>query len=92
MGTLILPASAVVYLEVAPIIYSVERHADYFALMQPVWLALQNKQITVVTSELTLLETLVAPLKNNNAALVAAYENSLTKFENAMAFIGLKTA
>ena len=66
------------YLDAAPVIYSVERHADYWALMLPVWAEAKRGGCEIVTSELTLLETLVMPLKRSAANLIAAYENLLT--------------
>lgn len=69
------------YLDTAPIIYSVEKHVDYLALMHPVWLASQRGEISLITSELTLLETLVAPIKNGNHSLAAAYERILIATE-----------
>lgn len=78
MGTLNLPGTGVVYLDTAPIIYSVERHPNYWALLQPLWAASQTGQIVPATSALTLLETLVLPLKQGNSALVTDYEDILT--------------
>jgi len=62
----------------------VEKHADYWALMQPVWATSQAGQISVIVSELALLETLVAPLKQTDALLITAYERLLTKTEVRM--------
>lgn len=84
MGAISLPPSGVVFLDAAPVIYSVEKHADYWALMQAVWQASQAGQIRVVVSELALLETLVAPLRHADTQLVAAYEQLLTKTEVRM--------
>jgi predicted nucleic acid-binding protein len=81
VGTINLPSSGVIYLDTAPIIYSVEKHHDYWVLMQPVWKAAQTKQIKIIVSELALLEMLVAPLKNQDIILTAAYEQLLTKTE-----------
>ena len=78
MGSLNLPASGMVYVDTAPIIYTVERHADYEALLLPLWTALDAKTIEVVTSELTLLETLVKPLRDEDQALAEDYERLLT--------------
>ncbi len=78
MGTLSVPASGVVYLDTAPIIYTVERHIDYEALLLPLWTALDGRAVEVVTSELTLLETLVKPLRDGNHALAGDYEKILT--------------
>ena len=74
MGELNFPASARVYLDTAPIIYSVERHADYWQLLLKLWVSAQAREIEVVTSELTLLETLVQPIRENNQTLISAYE------------------
>jgi predicted nucleic acid-binding protein len=43
-----------------------------------IWMLLDEGDIEVVTSELTLLETLVQPLKNSDDDLVNAYEELLT--------------
>lgn len=46
-------------------------------MLEPLWDELKAGQIIVVSSELILLETLVVPLRNNDADLIAAYENIL---------------
>jgi hypothetical protein len=51
MGTLSLPNGGRVYVDTAPIIYSVERKADYETLLQPVWDAMDAGALQVVTSE-----------------------------------------
>ena len=78
MGRLMLPASGVVYVDTAPIIYTVERHADYESLLLPLWTAVENQTLRVVTSELTLLETLVKPLRDGDTLLARDYEMLLT--------------
>lgn len=79
MGQLSFPPLAKVYLDTAPIIYSVEKHADFWQILIPLWNALKAKEIEVFTSQLTLLETLVQPIRQNNKSLIAAYESLLTK-------------
>lgn len=79
MGQLSFPPLAKVYLDTAPIIYSVEKHHDYWQILISLWNALKAKEIEVFTSQLTLLETLVQPIRQNNQPLVAAYESLLTK-------------
>ncbi len=69
-----IPSSGLVYLDANAIIYSVEKHPIYWPLIQPVWLAAKGKANEIVSSELTLLETLVGPLQAGNAALATAYE------------------
>jgi len=77
MGSLTIPASGTIYVDTAPIIYTVERHPDYESLLLPLWAAADARSLTVVTSELTLLETLVKPLRDNNQPLVDDYEKVL---------------
>jgi len=77
MGSLTLPASGLVYLDTNSVIYTVEKHPAYGSLLQPLWLAAQAKTIEVVSSELTLMETLVGPLKNGDKTLEHAYEQAL---------------
>jgi predicted nucleic acid-binding protein len=74
MGSLTLPASGLVYVDTTTVIYTVERLPTYWPLLQPLWLAAQTRSIGVVTSELTLMESLVGPLKNGDPALEAAFE------------------
>ena len=72
---------AKVYLDTSPIIYSVEKHIDYWQLLTTLWQSLKSQEIEVFTSELTLLETLVQPIKQNNQTLISAYESLLTTTE-----------
>ncbi len=81
MGALSLPASGAVYVDTATVIYSVEKHADYWPLLRPLWEASKAGQIEVIGSELLLLETLVGPLKHGDAQLAATYEQLLTASE-----------
>lgn len=78
MGQLSFPPAAKVYLDTAPVIYSVEKHADYWQILLSLWQSLKAREIEIFTSELTLLETLVQPIKQNNQTLVSAYESLLT--------------
>lgn len=78
MGQLSFPLNAKVYLDTSPVIYSVEKHADYWQILVSLWQSLKAREIEVFTSELTLLETLVQPIKQNNQTLMTAYESLLT--------------
>lgn len=78
MGRLTFPRGSRVYLDTAPIIYGVEEHEFYWPVLQPLWALLENGEIEVVTSELSVLETLVLPLRNQNADLITGYETLLT--------------
>ena len=52
MGTLILPASGLVYLDANPIIYTVEKHPVYGPLLQPVTTALEAASVLFVSNDL----------------------------------------
>jgi predicted nucleic acid-binding protein len=67
-----------VYVDTAIVIYSVEFNPDYWQLLQPLWAKLQASEISIVSSELTLMESLVVPLRNGNTILIDAYEQLLS--------------
>jgi predicted nucleic acid-binding protein len=77
MGRLIIPENAHIYVDTAPVIYSVESHPEYVELLQPLWVQLHTHSITVISSELLWLETLVSPYKDNNQPLVKVYTEVL---------------
>jgi len=81
VGSLSLPASSVVYIDTAPLIYSVEKHPEYESSLRPLWAASKSGEIQVITSELALLETLVGPLKHGDSALANVYTELLTATE-----------
>ncbi|MHB1560657.1 MAG: type II toxin-antitoxin system VapC family toxin [Isosphaeraceae bacterium] len=75
MGSLILPTSGPVYADAQIFLDSVEKHPTYAPALRPVWEAVAQGVFEVVTSELTLLETLVGPMKQGDPSLEADYEN-----------------
>ena len=58
MGSLILPSFGPVYADAQIFIYSVEKHPTYAPVLRPLWEAVARGDLEVVSSELTLLETL----------------------------------
>jgi len=78
MGQLILPDGAIIYVDTAVVIYSVEFNPFYWQLLQPLWARLQANQLQIITSELTILETLVVPLRMQNTVLINAYDQLLS--------------
>jgi len=74
MGSLTVPSSGLVYFDTNPVIYSVEKNPAYWPLLEPVWQAAKPGRVEIVSSELTLMETLVGPLKSGDSALAQAYE------------------
>ncbi len=77
MGTLAIPDSSLVYVDTAIVIYSVEKVPDYFSALEPLWLRLKVGTLKMISSELTLMETLVLPLRNKRFDLIRAYESLL---------------
>lgn len=77
MGQLTLPASGTVYVDTNAVIYRVERIEPYLTASAPLWDALDAGLVSVVTSELTLLEVLVKPLRDGNTALTSLYRTVL---------------
>ncbi len=65
-------------LDAAIFIYFIERHADYRPVVRPVFEAIDQGRLQGVTSAVTLLETLVKPLRAGDATLATRYEELLT--------------
>lgn len=61
MGSLALPAAGSVYLDANGFIYSVKRVAPYVVVLDAFWRDIRARGLSVLTSELTLLETLGSP-------------------------------
>lgn len=79
MGSLTLPLGSNVYVDAQIAIYTIERFPKYSGILQPMWIGAQAGEFTVVSSERTLLETLVLPLRNRNTALASDFENLWTR-------------
>jgi len=81
MGALILPPSGSVYVDTNTVIYTVEKIEPYKLFLDSLWTAAQSGQVSIITSDLTWLETLVKPIRDNNAVLEASYRAFLTARE-----------
>jgi len=81
MGALILPPSGSVYVDANSVIYAVEKIEPYRSFLAPLWPEAQAGQLSIVTSELTWLETLVKPMRDGNAALELLFRAFLTARE-----------
>jgi predicted nucleic acid-binding protein len=77
MGQLTPPSSGTVYVDTNAVIYRVECIEPYFTAAARLWDALDRGLAAVATSELTLLETLVKPLRTGNAVLATLFRNVL---------------
>jgi predicted nucleic acid-binding protein len=78
MGQLAPNNGDTIYIDSAIVIYTLEGNSNYLAALEPLWEQFQAGNIELMTSELTLMEVLVQPLKKNNATLVTDYEKLLT--------------
>lgn len=62
-------------------IYAVEKIEPYCSFLAPLWPAAQAGRVSIVTSELTWLETLVKPMRDGNTALELLFRAFLTARE-----------
>jgi hypothetical protein len=69
MGSLALPSSGFVYTDSDIIIYSVETQPVYWPVLQPLWQAAKAGALSIISSELALMETLIAPLRSGDTVL-----------------------
>lgn len=69
MGILTIPDSGPVYVDANCVIYSIEKIDPFASMLAPLWEAASIGRINILTSELTLLETLVKPFGDANQAL-----------------------
>lgn len=77
MGQLSLPDSAKIYIDTVIVIYTIEVNPNYWQLLQPLWQKFQSGQIELITSELTLMESLVVPFRQGNTNLIDTYDQLL---------------
>ena len=66
MGPLTLPTHGSVYLDANGFIYSVERIEPYRTLLEPMWRQARAGEFDVASSDITVLETLVKPLREGD--------------------------
>lgn len=81
MGTLTLPDNGPIYLDACGFIYSVERIEPYRRLMAPMWQQAATGQLTIVTSELSVMETLVKPLRDGDEVLQRYFQELFNSTE-----------
>ncbi len=77
MGPLSLPDQGTVYADAQVFIYAVEKRPPYCDWLRPLWEQADAGQLRIATSELSLLEVLVRPLRDGDAELVHAYREVL---------------
>ncbi len=77
MGSIEVPNSGTVYVDTVAIIYALEEFKDYKPILAPFWEASESGRLTLITSELALMEVLVGPLKSGRRDLQKTYEKAL---------------
>ena len=62
-----------VMIDTSPLIYYIEKHKQYFAVVKSIFTKIDNYEIASITSTITLIEVLVHPKKKFNLALEKQY-------------------
>ena len=78
MGAMTLPTSGVLCIDANIVIYTVEKHPRYSSFLRPLWSSVAAGQVSIVVSELVLLETLVGPYRAGRKQLANDYETFFT--------------
>ena len=73
MGPLALPSAGLVYLDASGLIYSVERVEPYRTMLDPMWQAAEDGNLTIVSSPVLMIEALVKPLRDGNTEIELQY-------------------
>jgi predicted nucleic acid-binding protein len=72
----------VIGLDTAPFIYYIEQNISYIDMLRLLFRAIERGEITVVTSVMTLLETLVQPVRKGDTKLADQYRDLLFRTKN----------
>ena len=83
MGPLTLPTHGPVYLDANGFIYSVERVEPYRTLLEPMWQQARAGEFDVASSDITVLETLVKPLREGERLSVRTTRGTPPSSHNA---------
>jgi predicted nucleic acid-binding protein len=82
MGSLSYPLSDPVYVDANILIYTVERVQPHVGTLRAFWRWTNAQGLVVLTSELTVLESLVGPLKAGNQGLTTRFRRLLFQSAN----------
>jgi predicted nucleic acid-binding protein len=74
VGSLIVPAAGTVYVDTQVIIYTVQNHPVYAPLLKSLWQSQSDGHVKVATSQLSLMECLIGPLRWKDGQLLADFE------------------
>ena len=81
MGPLTLPTHGPVYLDANGFICSVERVEPYRTLLEPMWRQARTGDFEVVSSDITVLETLVKPLREGDEVVKMLLRSMFDAYE-----------
>ncbi|MCS6918778.1 MAG: type II toxin-antitoxin system VapC family toxin [Fimbriimonadales bacterium] len=81
MGLATQLSGSLTYIDSSIVIYVVERHSRYEPVLQPVLDAAEQGILRLATSELTVLEVLVIPMRVANQGLIGRYQQALYESE-----------
>jgi predicted nucleic acid-binding protein len=70
-----------VYFDTNPIIYFIEQNTEYFDTVSPIFQLIGTDEITAITSEFTLIETLIKPIRENENTIVQDIKDLLLEPE-----------
>ena len=85
MGALTLPDHGPIYMDAGGFIYSVGRIEPYRTLMEPMWQQAKTGQFVIVTSELSVMETIIKPLRDGDEMLQKLFRDLLNSNEVRLA-------
>jgi len=77
MGILDAFKGAIVGLDTTPLIYFIEKNPTYHPLVRPFFVSLTDGEFVAVTSTITLVETLVHPIRMNRPRIAERYREIL---------------
>jgi predicted nucleic acid-binding protein len=73
-------------IDTAPLIYFIEEHPRYHAIIRPVFMEIDLGNIAAMTSTITLLEVPVHPFRAGNDSLAEKYRDILLSSEGLITF------
>ena len=79
MERLDLQDGAIVYVDSAIFIYTLQSEQKYSSILDLFWQKFQSRKIQIVTSELALMEILVQPFKLSDSQRIGGYKRFLTE-------------
>ncbi len=76
MGRLTFPHGMCVYIDTQILIYTLEKHPQYWPMLEVLWRERVEGTLSIITSHLTLMEALVGAFKSKNEQLAEEYRET----------------